>query len=36
MPEKIHCDICNMDFKTKEEKHEHEHQVHPEMDHKHE
>jgi hypothetical protein len=31
MPEKLHCDICDIDFKTKEEMDKHMHKVHPEM-----
>jgi uncharacterized C2H2 Zn-finger protein len=32
MPEKLHCDACNMDFKNKEEMMKHVHEVHPEME----
>jgi hypothetical protein len=31
MPEKLHCDICNIDFDTKEEMDKHMEEVHPEM-----
>jgi hypothetical protein len=32
MPEKLHCDACNIDFKTKEEMMKHAQEVHPEME----
>jgi hypothetical protein len=31
MPEKLHCNICDIDFETKEEMEKHMKEVHPEM-----
>jgi hypothetical protein len=31
MSEKLHCDKCDIDFKTKEEMEKHMREVHPEM-----
>lgn len=32
MPEKLHCDICDIDFETKNEMEKHMLEVHPEME----